>query len=148
MEVVYGVTLVGEEHDSDSRFRFKLQLPTPLLAGQRHEYALLFWLPEGQPMRSHYLFTSPRRCDLFDLRIHFDRRSLPDQVWQVSAAFHREVDDARPSEKLLIPDRAGELHLQFHDLRPGFGYGAQWSHRTADDLQNCGPGAVTALRHK
>jgi len=136
MEVVYGVTLVGEEHDSDSRFRFTLQLPTTLRAGQRHEYGLLFRIPENQLMRPHYVFTSPRRCDLFDLRIRFDRSRLPPEVWRLSEVFHRAVDDAQPGKEMLVPDAAGELHLQFRDLRRGFGYGAQWTKPTTYELQH------------
>src|SRR5205823_7552443 len=84
-------------------------------------------VPRDQLMRPHYVFTSPRRCDLFDLRVRFDPARLPDRVWRVSEAFHRDVDDPGPSDDLLTVDSAGELHVEFHDVRPGFGYGARWS---------------------
>ncbi len=127
MEVLYGATLVSKEHDTDSRFRFVLKLPTPLRAGERHEYGLLFRVPRNQLMRTHYVFTSPRRCDSFDLRIRFDPRRLPERIWRVEELFHRDVDDRRPSQDLLTVDPVGELHLRFSDLKPGFGYGAQWT---------------------
>jgi hypothetical protein len=146
MEVVYGATLIGEEHDTDSQFRFTLQLPAPLRAGERHEYAVHFRVPENQPMRPHYVFTSPRRCDLFELRIRFDRKYLPPQIWRVDGVFHRAVDDAQPSKQMLVPDRAGELHLLFRDLRPGFGYGAQWTKPTSHELQHPAPALAPVWR--
>jgi hypothetical protein len=134
MDVLYGGTLVKQEHDTDSRFRFVLQLPAALRAGQRHEYAVVFRVGDGQPMRSHYVFVSRRPCDLFDLRIRFDRRRLPEQAWLVREAFHRTLDDAVPGSEIVTPDRAGELHLSFTGVRPGFGYGVQWREGPAYEL--------------
>jgi hypothetical protein len=143
MEVLYGVTLVGKEHDTDSRFRYLLKLPTPLHTGERHEYGLLFALPHDQLMRPHYVFTSPRRCDLFDLRVRFNRRRLPERAWRVDEVFHRGVDDAQPSDdKVLTLDEAGELHVSFRDLKPGFGYGAQWINAPTREMWTSPPGAV------
>ncbi len=126
-EVLYGGILVAKEHPTASRFQFDLKLPRALRAGERHEYAMIFRVPERQPMRPHYVFVSPRRCDLFDLRIRFDRERLPQRVWRVSRLFHREVDEIQHAGEVVTPDAAGDLHLQFSDLAPGFGYGAQWS---------------------
>jgi hypothetical protein len=134
MDVLYGGTLVKQEHDTDSRFRFVLQLPAPLRAGQRHEYAVVFRVPEDQPMRSHYVFVSRNPCDLFDLRVRFDRRRLPERAWPVREAFHRTIDDPVPGNEVLTPDRAGDLHLSFTGLRPGFGYGVQWREGPAYEL--------------
>ena len=126
VEVLYGGRLMRKSQESDSRFRFVLELPTPLRVGDRHEYALLLRLPADQPMRSHYVFTPARRCDLFDLRVRFDQSRLPQRLWLVTAAFHREVDEAQPTATILTVDKAGEIHVQFHKLAPGFGYGVQW----------------------
>ena len=134
MEVLYGATLVSKEHDTDSRFRYVLDLPRPLRAGERHEYGLLFRVPRNQLMRTHYVFTSPRRCDSFDLRIRFDRERLPERIWRVEELFHRDVDDRQPGKDLLTVDPVGELHLQFQDLKPGLGYGAQWTDLPNYDL--------------
>lgn len=135
-EVIYGGTLVAKEHASDSQFRFVLKLPLPLRVGDQHEYAMIFQVPPNQPMRTHYVHISPRRCDLFDLRIRFDAERLPEQLWRVSGLFHRALDDGQPSGEMLIPDDAGELHLQFHDLMPGFGYGVQWKNPATYELQH------------
>lgn len=126
-EVIYGGILAAKHQRTASQFRYQLQLPRKLRVGERHEYAVVFRIPENQPMRTHYVYTSPRRCDHFDLRVRFDRDRLPQRVWRVSRLFHRELDENSPSGDELTPDAAGEIHVEFTDLAPGFGYGAQWS---------------------
>jgi hypothetical protein len=143
MEVLYGVTLVRKEHDADSRFRFILKLPTTLRAGDRHEYGLLFRIPDNQLMRNHYVHYSPRRCDLFDLRIRFHPDRRPDEIWRVNETFHRALDGP-PSGDPLSLDPVGELHVQFQALRPGFGYGARWTNPPTRELQH-GTGIAGAV---
>ena len=134
VDVLYGATVLRREHDSDSRFRFELLLPEPLRAGERHEYGLHFRVPAGQAMRSHYVFVSRYPCDLFDLRVRFDRRRPPERAWRVTEAFHRVQDESGPAGDPVSPDRAGDLHLTFDHLRPGFGYGVQWRDGTSYEL--------------
>jgi len=125
--VLYGGSLVTAERTSDSWFHYVLELPRPLRAGERHEYAMSFQVPANQPMRTHYVYTPPYRCDRFDLRIRFGHQDFPTRVWRVTEAFMRTVDDGQPTDDLLVPDDAGEVSLRFHDLQPGFGYGVQWT---------------------
>jgi hypothetical protein len=127
MEVLYGATIVSRERVTGSRFRYGLRLPRPLHAGEAHEYALLFRLPPNQPMRTHYVYTTHRRCDAFDLRIRFDPEDLPDQIWRVNQGYLGDLDDDTAPREVVEVDRTGELHLVFHRLRLGFGYGAQWT---------------------
>jgi hypothetical protein len=135
MEVLYGATLVRKEHDADSQFRFTLKLPGTLRAGERHEYAVLFRIPDNQLMRTHYVFYSPRRCDLFDLRIRYHPDRRPEEIWRVNETFHRALDGP-PSGDQLCLDPVGELHLEFRGLRPGFGYGARWTKPASRELQH------------
>jgi hypothetical protein len=125
-EVLYGGRLVEETRPSQSLFRFVLRLPRTLRVGEQHEYGLIFRIPPGQPMRSHYVFTPTRRCDSFDLRVRFKLERSPKQVWRIAGAVHRQIDDSTPSDHILLPDTAGEVRVQFRDLRPGLGYGVQW----------------------
>lgn len=129
-EVLYGVTVCEQERDTDSRFRFRLRLPRPLRAGERHEYGLLFRVPERQAMRTHYVFTSHRRCDLFDLRIRFDGQRLPADIRRVTRCYPRDLDDGPAGETVEL-DGCGELHLRFTGLAIGLGYGAAWSNGPA-----------------
>ncbi len=126
-EVLYGGTLVAKQRTAASQFRFELHLPHSLRSGDSHEFSLLWRVPDDQPMRTHYVHTSRRRCDFFDLRIRFALDRLPRRVWRVAGAFHREIDEVAPSGDFLTPDPAGDLHVDFANLAPGFGYGVQWS---------------------
>lgn len=124
-EVLYGVTLVGRERDTGSRFRFRLRLPRPLRAGERHEYALVFRVPPRQPIQDHYVLSSYRRCDLFDLRVRFDPERLPARIWVLERGYPRDVDDPETGAEITL-DGAGEIHLQFPNLQAGRVYGAKW----------------------
>jgi hypothetical protein len=126
-ELHFGATLVGKHKKTDSRFAFDLGLPKPLGLGQRHEYGLIFRVPDDQTMRTHYVFFPDRRCDEFELRIRFGLVRPPTQVWRVNEVFHRDIDDNRPVRPLLTIDRVGEVNLSFRNLLPGHGYGAQWT---------------------
>jgi hypothetical protein len=145
MEVLYGATLVSKEHDANNQFRFVLKLPRALRAGERHEYAALFRIPPNQLMRSRYVHTSPRRCDLFDLRIRFDQDRPPERIWRVNGTFFR-APDTPPNGDPLALDSVGELHLQFSGLKPGFGYGAQWTELPTGELQHRGSATRTVSR--
>jgi hypothetical protein len=127
VEVLYGATIISRERVTGSRFKFGLQLPRALYAGEAHEYGLLFRLPPDQPMRTHYVYTTHRRCDAFDLRVRFDPERMPAQVWRVNQAYSGDLDDERAPRDVVDVDRTGEIHLVFHRLRLGFGYGAQWA---------------------
>ena len=125
-EVVYGGTLVRLPRQSASRFSFALELPTPLKRYESAEFVLRYYLPPGQPMRPHYVLVARRRCDVFDLRVRFDRERPPRRVWQVAEAFHRDLDEGAARGQDLSLDAAGEIHLKFRNLRPALSYGAQW----------------------
>jgi hypothetical protein len=127
MEVLYGATIVSRERVTGSRFKYGLQLPRALYSGEAHEYALLFRLPPNQPMRTHYVYTTHRRCDAFDLRIRFDPERLPAEIWRVNQGYFGDLDDDAAPRDVVDVDRTGEVHLVFHRLRQGFGYGAQWT---------------------
>jgi hypothetical protein len=132
-EVLYGARIVNAHRETDVRFRYQLELPAPLSIGDEHEYALRFQLPPDQPMRSHYIFTSYRRCDLFDLRIRFDSNNPPVEIWRHDASYPRDVDELSPDRhKLLTLDPIGELHERFRRLRIGLCYGVQWSAPTGE----------------
>ena len=126
VEVLYGATLLQRDRPADNRFSFGLKFPELVPAGQRHEYGMLFRVPTGQAMRTHYVFFSYRRCDSFDLRVRFDPDRMPTDVRRVDGVFARDLDVAAAGDPMSV-DPAGELHLQFTDLRIGLGYGARWT---------------------
>lgn len=126
MELYFGVNLIGAQRKHD-RFVFDLGLPEQLKVGERHEYGIVWRVPDDQPMRDHYVLFPDRRCEEFHLRVRFDPDRVPAKVWRVSEVFHRDLDDDQaPTDQLLTVDKAGEIDLTFHSLLPGHGYGARW----------------------
>ena len=125
-QVLFGGVLGMREWESASRFRLVLELPRTLRAGDRHEYSVLWRQPPDVPMRPHYVFVPVLRVDHFDLHVRFDRAALPEKVWRVADAFHRDLDED-PRERDEIPvDRCGEVQVEFGSLAPGHAYGARW----------------------
>lgn len=129
VDVQFGVRLVETVREHDTRFAFILQLPRPLRIGEYLEYGLVIGVPDGQSMRSHYVFFPKRACDQFDLRVRFKPEEAPQEVWSVREAFHRDIDDPEATGNPEAFNGVGELQLQFTDLEAGHGYGAQWSPR-------------------
>ena len=126
ISMLYGGTLVQKEMAAARRFSFAVQLANPLDRGQQTEFALRFHVPDGQAMRPHYVCVPWERCALFDLRVRFDRDRPPLKVWQLLKTFQNDIDDAGGQGEIMSLDAAGELHLRFEDLTPGFAYGARW----------------------
>jgi hypothetical protein len=125
VDVYFGATLLGARRHS-GMFVFDLGLPKALALGEEHEFGLVLRVPDEQLMRPHYVVVPDRRYDEFELRIRFAPGRAPGLIWRVSDVFHRELDDARPTDDVLVVDGAGELNLAFKNLRPGHAYGAQW----------------------
>jgi hypothetical protein len=124
-EVSYGGRLLRKERPGPNRFQLVVQLPRPLQPGDRYEYGLVLRMPEGVDMRPHYIFTPEYRCDSFDLRVRFDLQHPPKWVRRVEGETVRVFDDAQPAGD-LVPDDAGELHLEFRKPTMYLGYGVQW----------------------
>lgn len=116
VQVLYGGTLVLTDGG------FTLALPAPVSKEERHDVALRFRLPTREAMP--YLLCVPRRpCERFDLRVRFDRDREPPTVFALRGA-SRE-DPLHDGHEHPV-DRAGEIHVRFHQLTPGLAYGARW----------------------
>lgn len=126
VHVVYGGTLVPRARESADRFGFALELPRRLCRFGKHEFALRYFAEDDQPVLPHYACVLRQRCDLFDLRVRFDRDNPPRQIRRLAGAFQRDLDDPMPHGDLIDLDRAGELHLTFPHPTPGLVYGVRW----------------------
>ncbi|HEX4704697.1 MAG TPA: hypothetical protein VH352_21390 [Pseudonocardiaceae bacterium] len=136
--MLYGGTLVTRGMAASRRFSFAVVLAQELNSGEQTEIAMRFQVPDGQSMRPHYVCVPRDPCALFDLRVRFDAQRLPTKLWQLSKVFQADIDDPGGQGEIIPVDTAGELHLRFEDLTPGFAYGARW------DLPLAGPtGAPT-----
>jgi transcriptional regulator with XRE-family HTH domain len=125
-ELLHGGSLELREQPYESYFQNVIVLPRPLRCGERHEYAMRLRIPADQPMAAHYVHVPFRRSDHFELRIRFDPRHLPRAVWALSGAPTAVIYEHGPASDTLVPDRFGQVHVTFSDLRPGLGYGVCW----------------------
>ncbi|HXP18669.1 MAG TPA: helix-turn-helix domain-containing protein [Streptosporangiaceae bacterium] len=130
VELLHGGSLELREQPYESFFRNVIALPEPLRTGDRHEYALRLRIPPGQPMATHYVHVPLRRSDYFDLRVRFSLRHLPRTIWKLSGVPPAVIYERNPASETMRPDRFGEVHVTFRDLRPGLGYGLMWQDGT------------------
>jgi hypothetical protein len=128
VDVLYGGTLVRRRKESTDRFGFALALPRKLERGEKHEFALRLRVPEDQVVAPHFVSVPRHRCDVFHLRVRFGLDRRPQRIWRIDAAFQRDIDDPASRGEAIPLDSAGEIHVTFHDLRPGMAYGARWEH--------------------
>lgn len=127
VRVLFGGVLAERQQQTATRVRLVLELPRALRLGERHDYSVLTYTPAERLLKRHYAYTPYTPCDSFDLRVRFDRKNIPESVWQVSEAFHRELDERLVAGEPLTADGSGEVRVHFADLVPGYGYGVQWS---------------------
>lgn len=126
VELLHGGSLERREQPYESFFRNVIALPKPLHAGERHEYALRLRLPAGQPMAPHYVHVPLQRSDHFDLRVRFSLERLPEFVWKLDGVTTTVLYESHPASEQVTPDRFGEVHMTFRELRPGLSYGLRW----------------------
>jgi Helix-turn-helix domain len=125
-ELLYGGSLQLREQPFESYFKNVIVLPRPLRRGERHAYALRLRIPPQQPLASHYVQVPLRRTDYFEARVRFDLGRLPRAVWKLSDAPTAVIYERSAAGQELIPDRFGEVHVSFRDLRLGLTYGVCW----------------------
>ncbi|MGM1065331.1 hypothetical protein [Saccharothrix sp. Mg75] len=115
--VLYGGTLV--DHSP-----LTLALPTPVAAGQGHDFAIRFRPLAAHAEWSHLAYVPRHPCDLLDLRGRFGRTPEPPRVWALHGVHPGDVADRAGHGHPV--DQAGEIHLSFRHLTPGLAYGARW----------------------
>ncbi|MEU4741672.1 hypothetical protein AB0G02_14575 [Actinosynnema sp. NPDC023658] len=125
VEVLYGGTLVDGSGPT-------LALPTPVLKGHSHDFAIRFRPPTTRVMPSYLLYVPQHPCDLLDLRCRFGTTHAPLHVRALHGAHRQDgqhrrdgVDPVHHVRRHAV-DRAGEVHLRFRDLIPGLVYGVRW----------------------
>ena len=136
MDVLYGGRLTQRFMESERRFAMKLAFPEPLKTGDRHDFGLRFRVPDDTPMRPHFVSVTKQPCDKVELRVKFDDKHVPSNVWLLSRVFQSDLaDPARRGERVPV-DAAGELRVEFLAPDPGFAYGVRWEvERNADSAR-------------
>lgn len=133
-DVLQGGRVVSEDHLAGGHYRATIQLPTPLAAGEVHEYAVAFTAYPLRYLQPYYVVTSFRRCDRFELGVRFDPAQMPPSVWRVDGVPPRIVTQYGELQSPLRLDVFGEVQVGFADLRPGLSYGIGWSSAAGREL--------------
>ncbi|GAA4410519.1 hypothetical protein ACFQV2_03560 [Actinokineospora soli] len=119
---IYGAEIVDHSQHTDGRIVLDLKLPTPLSAGQKHEYGVIVRAANALA-RHDYLYYPDRQCEAFDLRIRFGPAEPPPVVRIVRGL---RADDP-PTECETAPMSVlHEVHAKFANLESGCAYGARW----------------------
>lgn len=125
--VLHGGTLTKAEWSTPSYLTYTIRLDRPLCHGDSCELGVRIAIPPGQPFNPRYSFQPLRRCDEFDLRIRFGESADARRVWQISGLPRGMIEDFAAPEALIVPDTAGDIHLNFKFLKVGLVYGARWT---------------------
>lgn len=105
--------------------RGSVELARALSRGEEYDFAVQYRVPDAAT--PHAVRTPDHPCDLFDLRVRFDRGYPPRRLWLLNGVLDGDlVDPARTGEPHAA-DQAGEAHVVFRDLVPGLGYGLSWA---------------------
>ena len=72
-----------------------------------------------------YLCAPRHPCDLFDLHVRFGE-NVPERIVRLERAVRGETSELTSHGAELAPDEAGEVHVRFRHLAPGFAYGIRW----------------------
>lgn len=118
VRVLYGGTLVRRTAPT-------LVLPTPVLGGHSHDFAIRFRPPAADATRSYLTYVPRHPVDLLDLRVRFDGTATQPRVWALHGAYPHDGVDPTHGHRHPV-DQAGEIHLRFRDLSPGLAYGVRW----------------------
>jgi hypothetical protein len=124
--VLYGGEITRTERVTASHRKFAVRLPTPMRAGDRHEYGVRFSAFPRALMPPFYVMTPLQPCEQFTVRVRFGA-DVPRRIWRLDGIPPRAIDDFEPADALLSVDRLGEVSLEFSGLHQGLSYGMRWS---------------------
>lgn len=122
----FGVRLGEPIRQGQRHFRWLLDLPRPLGAGEDHTYSLEYQVRDGRPIRPSYAFVPLVTCESFTVRVRFDPDHLPRAVWRLDKVPTSVLSDPpQPGEPLPL-DGTSEVVQDFAAPQLGYAYGVQW----------------------
>ncbi|ADD43828.1 hypothetical protein [Stackebrandtia nassauensis] len=121
-----GGEIVAADASSPRRPRTRVALSKTLARGQTHLLEIDITVAEGELPRPHYILIPERTVERARLRVRFDKAALPRWVRRVEAEPVRAFDPPHDDGQWLVPDRSGEVGVEFRRLCLQLGYGIQW----------------------
>jgi len=123
VDVFHGGVLAEPVMESSDRIGLALHLPEPLHRGARHEVGLRF---RANLRERRYVCVPRHPCDLFDLHVRFGEH-VPERIVRLEKVSPGGAEDRSRTGVALAADDAGEVHVRFRDLAPGYAYGIRWT---------------------
>jgi len=124
--IIYGGLIKRADAPAAGHHRFVVELPRPLSAGESHHFMLQFRLPDRPADAPHYAVLPLRSFRKAELITRFGSSYVPQVVWRLDHVPPLMIEAQEPVGPELMPDRLGEVRLQYSALRPGHGYGIAW----------------------
>lgn len=126
IDIFGGGVLTDVRRQARDRLGYDVTLPRPLPRNGEHDVVVRYRLREGRSFAPHYACVPMGRCDLFRLRVRFDRDCPPETVWRVDGVLQRDLDDPLTTGQSCRLDAAGEIAAEFRELGVGLSYGFRW----------------------
>ncbi|MEU4806211.1 hypothetical protein [Actinosynnema sp. NPDC023587] len=123
IDEIEGGEVVDPRAVSAHRVAFTLRPPEPLGRGDEHSFFFRVRVPTIAPL---YCCTPEFACERFVLSVGFLRGVPPRRIWRIEGELSMQADDPTPVRRPLYPDSAGEVRVEFEDLRPARSYGIGW----------------------
>jgi hypothetical protein len=124
--ILYGGEITHAERVTRSHTKFTVRLPTPLRAGEKHQYGVRFTAFPRAIMPPFYVLTPLQPCEHCTVRVQFGK-DIPTRIWRLDGIPPRAIDDFEPPDRLLTPNGLGEVALEFAQLHQGLSYGIRWA---------------------
>ena len=126
IDIFGGGVLTDVRRQARDRLGYDVTLPRPLSRNDEHDIVVRYRLRAGRSCAPHYACVPMGRCDLFRLRVRFDRDCPPETVWRVDGVLQRDLDDPLTTGQSCRLDAAGEIAAEFRELGVGLSYGFRW----------------------
>jgi hypothetical protein len=135
LEEMFGIEVYGGELDDPRRQRgpagdvilYGVKPPQPLEKGDRYSFSDKVTCPPGQPMAHHYVVEPRTLLGILTVKVRFDPRKVPTDVWRVYRAQHRQIDIWPPDAQQLQPDSSGIVEVSFDYVGKDGACGLAWT---------------------
>jgi hypothetical protein len=125
----HGCDILGTRRVSDSHWRYQLELPWPLRAGERHRYVVTFSVASREQVQPFYVLTPYRRVRTFSLETLFGMPPAADLVWRLDGVPSSILRDGQPTDDVVGIQPGGRAEASFENLVQGLSYGLAWRWR-------------------
>lgn len=128
LELFEGGTLASDREVGRPGFRIaRIVYPAPLRAGQQHRVRYDTKYPGSPKPDTWFTIAIGRAMERCEVRVSFDRTTLPSRVWQVDGVIIEAGGGDPDCAVALTPDATACVETAFPVPTPGLAYGIGWA---------------------